>query len=438
VALAIAAGAAMARASGTAAATPGAPSPRALKLEDCVGIALGNNPGLLAALEAEQAARWRYYQQRTQYNPTVTASGLQREQSQPPPLGGRLAVGATSVTDRNVTLNQTLYSFGRIEAGARNRRLLNQAARRDADGSRQTTVFETTRTFYDLMLGRELVVVARESVAQAQRQLDQASLAHEAGTVARFDVVRARTQLANVKPSLIRAEQRRRVAHQALLAAMGVQGPLQVEPAGDFDSRSVALSVADATRRALADRPDVLAQRKRLEAALEAVREARSTDHPSLSLQTVHDVSRGQRPPVDRFVEINHVAVALTVPLWDGGLSAARAREARAERRRIALLLRQLEDSVRLEVVQAISEIDESRAVVVASSEAVREADDAVQIAQAGYEQGLRTNLEVLDSQLARTTARTNLTQARRDFAVARARLARVIAGPLDPPVGAR
>src|SRR5207244_381484 len=76
---------------------------------------------------------------------------------------------------------------------------------------------------------------------------------------------------------------------------------------------------------------------------------------------------------------------------------------------------------------QATAKLDEARAVIQASAEAIKEADESVDIAEAGYQQGLRTNLEVLDAQLARDTARTNHAQARHDYAVARARLEQVV-----------
>lgn len=410
----------------TSAVNAQAPVKRRLTLAACIEIAQGQNPQLLATLESEQGARWRYYQQRALYTPTLGLQGSRRRQTAPPSLG-TFNFGSPDLIDQQANLNGTIWTFGRYEAGLHSRRASSKAARDDTDDAQRSVEFQVAQAFYAVLLSRELVRVAGQTVAQVQLQLDQAVKAFDAGTSARFDVVRARTQLANARPPLIRQQAAERINRQTLLTAMGVPDQLEFELAGDFDDRPVPLTQDRLLELAYGARPDLSAIGLRVKAAEEAVKEAYAGDNPSVTFNANTDKSLGQRPPFDSFVEINSATVAWNVPVFDGGLSKARAGEARAEKNRLMHVAQALRNSIRLEVVQALARIDEARAVIQASGEALKEADEAVEIAEAGYQQGLRTNLEVLDAQLARDTSRTNYATARHDFSVARARLEQVI-----------
>lgn len=418
------------------AAVAQAPAKRRLTLQECIAIAQGQNPQLLASLEAEQAARWRYYQQRALYTPAVNVQGLRRRQTVPPALGA-FAFGSPDVIDQQANLNHTIWSFGRFEAGLHARRQASRAAKSDADDTLRDVEFRVALAFYSVLLSHELVRVSSQTVGQVQLQLEQALKTFEAGTSARFDVVRARTQLANARPPLIRAQANERISRQTLLTVMGVPEELEFELAGDFDTRPVLAAQDRLLEMAWESRPDLAAANQRVRAAGESVREALAGDNPTVTFNGQTDKSLGQRPPFDSFVEINSATVSYNVPVFDGGVARARAGEARAEQRRLQHAVQALKNTIRLEVVQALARLDEARAVIQASGEALKEADEAVEIAEAGYQQGLRTNLEVLDAQLARDTSRTNYAQARHDYSVARARLEQVIGrslpGERDP-----
>lgn len=414
------------------------PPVRKLTLAECLAIAQGQNPNLLATMAAEQAARWRYYQARADSNPTLAVSSYRRRQTVPPALGN-FTFGSPDLIDENVQINGTVWSFGRLEAQQHARRQLARAAKADTEDFRKTLRFQVTEVFYAVQLARALVAVATSTVEQVQRQLDQAQRQFDAGTAARFDVVRAKTALANARPPLIRQRANERVARQTLLTAMGVPGDFEFELAGDFDTRPMPYGQMEVVNLAYRSRSDLQALLTRHRASLESVRAAKAADNPNVTFNIQNDDSLGQRPPFNSFVEINSAQVSVNIPVFDGGQSRALTGEARSEAKRAVLLIQQLRNAIRLEVVQALARLEEAKAVIESSSEAVAEADESVEIAEAGYEQGLRTNLEVLDAQLARATARTNHAQARHDFAVARARLERVMGRTIpDDPSAAR
>ncbi|MBI4864392.1 MAG: TolC family protein [Candidatus Riflebacteria bacterium] len=410
---------------------------RRLDLRSCIDLATRQNPDLLGSLQAEQAARWRYYQQRALFNPTLTASAYRKQLSEAPLVGNSVRSFSSKVTDESVTFNQTLYTFGRLEAGKRARKLQSRASRIDTETARQAVRFEVVRAYYDVVLAKKLIQVASDNVAQVQRQFDQARMLFEGRLAARFDVIRARTQLANAQPALIRAQQDHEVQRQALLRVMGVEDDLEFDVADGFDDRAVALDREGALRMAFEHRPDLLALMTRYAAARSSVKEQARQNNPVLNVQSALDRTRGQKNPYDESVPMNYYQVAVSFPIWDGGVRNAKVGEAVAELGRLEQQVKKLRDTIRFEVVQALALIREALAVIASSSAVVDQAREAVEIVETAYRQGLRTNLEVLDAQLARDTALTNQARACRDYAVARALLERALGHELPGrPVG--
>jgi outer membrane protein TolC len=119
--------------------------------------------------------------------------------------------------------------------------------------------------------------------------------------------------------------------------------------------------------------------------------------------------------------------LSLSWALFDGGRTAADKRIARAQvastqAQRDALLV-----SLTSELEASRAQIVANRANVTASTEAVESARAQLRLAEARYTQGLGSQIELTDAQTAVTTAEGNLVQAEWQLADAWTRLRRSI-----------
>ena len=60
--------------------------------------------------------------------------------------------------------------------------------------------------YYDVLLAAQQIVVQEASVNLLRQELDDQNRRFEAGTVPRFNVLRAEVEVANARPRLIRAK----------------------------------------------------------------------------------------------------------------------------------------------------------------------------------------------------------------------------------------
>jgi len=87
------------------------------------------------------------------------------------------------------------------------------------------------------------------------------------------------------------------------------------------------------------------------------------------------------------------------------------------------LAIKQLRDGIQLEVKQAFWNIQAAKESMVAQEQSIQQAEEALSIAEARYKNGTITQVEVLDAQLALTTARLGYTSALYDYNLSRANL---------------
>jgi outer membrane protein TolC len=95
--------------------------------------------------------------------------------------------------------------------------------------------------------------------------------------------------------------------------------------------------------------------------------------------------------------------------ILDGGVTSARARERNSERERADLEYAGRADDVRLAVRTAYLDMDTARSAIRASEKSVESARESLRLASRRYEEGVGTNLEVLDANLNLLAAETGL-----------------------------
>lgn len=88
-----------------------------------------------------------------------------------------------------------------------------------------------------------------------------------------------------------------------------------------------------------------------------------------------------------------------------------------------------LADMIKLEVQESILNLRQARESLQSQEKNVEQAREAVRIAELNFAEGLATNLDVSSAQVALSQARTNLSQALYDYAIALAQIEKAVGG---------
>ncbi len=413
-----------------------ATAPLRLSLQEAIDRAVESNETVLIA-QADQAQAAGFVREKTSgLYPTVSARADYTRNFQRPVFffngpGGlqRIEVGSDNEVDLAASLSQNVFDPA-LSPAVRAARLAREAAAVHVTDARTAVALATRQAYYDALLARDLVAVQQKALEQAQTRLDQVQAFAKAGTASEFDLLTAQVELENLKPPLIEAKNRRDVALNQLERIVGVpiDHPLELtdgfrEPAAGEPSREASLE--EALAAAQAHRPDLRELALEVELQEQQVVADKREYLPTLGLSALYEKrsSTDVFPPAGSdFANSLSAGLALNLDLFDGGVKGARLAQARAQLDRARYRLAQAQDQARLDVEQVLLGLDAARQRIEASRSTVERAERALSIAQLRFKNGLSTQVELNDAELAVTQARSNHSRALHAYSTAYAR----------------
>lgn len=363
----------------------------------------------------------------------------------------------------NANLSQTIFQGGRFFSGWRAASRLRRAARLNADEVRNQAAFEVQRAYLEALFAQQLVDIQHGNLELAEAQLRQVSQFEESGRAARYDVLRARVQRANIEPLAIQARNDLDLALLELKRLTNVPAATPVKLTTRLTPETVEATVVGMLQEpsSIEDRPSVQAARFVAEARRDAIRVARADWLPTINVfvqsgyqafptANVFPWDRGRLAPEfcpegstatrcqnGGWFPDRSLGVQLSWPLFDGLRTKGNIDAAQASARIAELQYAQEREAVALEIEQARANFERARSLFAARRENATEANEAFRLASLRYNRGLSTQLDVTDTQLALMTARTNEARAVYDLYLAGAELARAQGRPIPLPAPA-
>jgi outer membrane protein TolC len=389
-------------ASAAAHAQPPAEVP-SIGFAQAVRQAIERHPTVTVAVEEIRRAEALVQEARSSALPTISANlGYTRlDGDRTLSNGAPTVVAAANQEWGNLTMTLPLVN-GRGWVQWWHARQAVDVARWSAVEARRQLAITVARTYLSLLAQRRVIEVAERAVAAARAHYDFAHQRFAGGYGTRIDEVRAGQEVASDEAQLHAAYAQLLRLREALGVLLAVDHP--VDAAADAElpappSRDQALH--DATVR----RSDVRLFKERLQLAERVRRDNWADWTPSLSATFQPFFQNPRTPTVPEWGW--QALLALSIPLYDGGLRYGLGRERSAlENEARATLegsLRQAESDVRT----GAAELEQAELTLKAARDAARLADDGLKLTNLAYHAGAGTNIEVIDAERAARDAGT-------------------------------
>ncbi len=415
-----------------------------LALADCLDRALQQNGAILKGKSDLEAAYGVVVQTRAIAIPKLRASGSYNANDpgtvEKFPFAGFQPNLPDQKWSANIQVVQSIYEGGRIGSALRTARLTKEQGLLQYQTVIADTLLQVRVAYYDVLLAAQQIVVQEASVNLLRQELDDQNRRFEAGTVPRFNVLRAEVEVANARPRLIRAKNAHRISKNNLANLLGYHVPAEIwediplQLTGKLEAEPYEIELPIAMAQALEKRTELAALRKAESLRQEEILHAKAAAKPSFQLFAGYG-SRSSSFSEDLTRKLSgwFTGAQASWDLFDGFQTKGRVDQARALHRKAQF---DLDDNVRrieLEVRTAYSYFIEARELLESQKKVQEQAEEALRLAIARSEAGTGTQLDVLNAQTALTEARTTQIQALRDYAVARARLERAIGQNITP-----
>jgi len=398
--------------------TTGAPA-RGESLREALIRAYTTNPTLESARASQRATDENVPIQRAQGLPSVNVTANHIEFIQQ-------SANAFAPPERNLGVNAQLlvpvYSGGAIRNGIRAAEEQIDAGQADLRNTESTLFSQVVAAYMDVLRTEALVGLAFNNVSVLRTNLEATSDRFQIGDLTITDVAQSRSRLAVAEADLQQAEADLIAARETYIQRVGAApGELEAPP----PLPGLPDSVEQALATALANNPNLIAAKERASAAGFDTEVAGAGRLPTVSLFANADYSdffgtlRSQFEGLVQRETTSNAGVRVTVPVFQGGLPAARQRQAGA---RESAALEEVIGAERLVVADTRSTYaswQAANAVIKSSQVAVEAAELSLEGVRAENSIGNRTILDVLNAEQELFNARAQLVTARRNAYVA-------------------
>ena len=389
-----------------------------LSLRDAEARALQNHPQVLAGQYTAQAGAEITREARSAYYPTVYGSVTGAEAQD----GSRIAAGGLNnpiILDRaaaGISLSQLVTDFGRTSNLVQTASLRAQSLQQSAVVDRADVLLRVDRAYFGALRAQAILRVASDTVAARQLVADQIGALAQSNLKSGLDVSFAKVNLSEAQLLLLQARNDQAAAFAALAAALGQpDAPAYVlaeEPLPPAPPPDEATLIAQALR----DRPDVVAERLARESAAKFADAEHALWFPTISALGAAGVVPYHQEGITS--PYSAIGVNLSVPLTNGGLFSARHAEATLRARAEAERVRDLENRVNRDVRVALLDAQSAFQRLDLTNQLLEQAAQSQDLAEARYNLGLSSIVELTQAQLNKTRAEIEQASARYDYQV--------------------
>lgn len=400
---------------------------KSMTLDESIQMALENNRTIKQSAADMDSAQWTLKEAKSGTGPTLAWSSTAEK------VGGSYysASGRDRDFTNKLTASLPIYTGGKLENTIKKAELGIDVSNLSLEQSKQSIKLKATKAYYSILQYRNLVQVDKESVDKLQEHLQNVTAQYNAGTVAKLDILTSQVNLVNAQQSLVTAQNNYDVAVSTFNNIVGLPTDTVVDVQEELKYEKYALVLPDCIDYALQHRPESVSDDIAVKQADAAIAAAKAGNMPQVSL-TASDTLDGNDPFKKDVTDQWGVGLSASWNLFDNNVTKAQVKQAEAAKRKAEEVTAQQKETIQLDVRSAYLTMAAAEKNIQTTKTAVEQAQEAYKIAQVRYSSGVGTNVDVLDEQVALTTAQTNYIQALYDYNTGKASLDNAMGVPID------
>lgn len=414
---------------------------QALTLQESIGLALKNNPSVIASQKKVDAAQARLNQAVGAFFPTIKLDGnYGRSYTQPSTVQIATKEGASpqtftfgtdAATDtRGLTasLSQPMF-VAALFPGFKIAQRSADMAKEDFNKTVLDTSFSVTQAYFGVLKAEKFLKLAQESKEMAQSHLNQVKALLSAGVATQADLLRAEVQVANSEVALTKALNAMQIAKGIFNNALGKGLEEEVKLSEEKFSSEIGVlpNYDELVKLAFENRPDWKQFVLTKQIGEDNLRVAQTAYLPTVMLTGSIGNRITEYPTYKSDVNSWAMTGAASWTLFDGLGIQNRIREAAANLDAQKATEDQVKNGILLEVRDAYFNLKNSVETITSTKKAVDSAEENYKVSELRYKAGVGTTLEEIDAQVTLTQARVNHLQALFDVEIAKAKINKVV-----------
>ena len=404
---------------------PAADAPRLLTLREAEDIALAQHPRISVANLQALAAKQSVKEVRAAFFPNIYASATAVGVADT--NNTRVAAGLLSnpnVFEREaegITIAQLITDFGRTSELTQTAKLRSRAEEMNREATREEILLEVNAAYFSALQAQAVLTAARQTENERTMVLRQTQAKATNKLVSDLDASFASVNLDQARLLVAKANNDLQSSFANLSTVLGERQAESFDLAEEPMPERVTNNALELIFEALANRPDLARTRYQRDAAKEFARAENKLSYPTISAMA----TGGLTPLGDSRLGDNYAAAGLNLsfPIFTGGLYKARQREAELHADAADQTVRDAENTIARDTQISKLNLDYSFGRLALTASLLQNANKALELAQARFNLGLSSIVELSQAELNQTSAQIEDAAARYDYHIQHAAL---------------
>lgn len=401
-------------------------------LDDCIKIAIANNPEIQASIYNEEVQKSKIGQAWSNYFPTVSG-GFQIQRS-----GNRYShtknvsylyknTYTTMTYVPTISANMLLFDFGKTKATADMAKNMYLASKEDTKENINNIIYNIKSVYYNILFAQAQIKVYEDTVKDYQLQLNQAWSFYKLGKKAKLDVVTADYNLGKAKLNLVKAKNVLEVARAQLSRIMGLPEYTNYELSDDLSLNAFDITSESAIKMAMEVRPELISAQKNTQAAKMNLRAARREFAPNIGAFGGYSYGYGN----DYHIRTTQIGVGVDFNTLNIMLTKKQINEAKAEYKKSLAVYDSVKDALYFTVKKAYLDLQTDKESIIIAKLALDQAKEQYRQVTGRYKAGVGDAIELKDGENTYLNARLDFYNSILNYNLAFANLEKEIGTPI-------
>jgi len=400
-----------------------------LTLKQAQEIALMGHPDILSSKFQIKAGQEEILQTEARYFPQIygDAAGVAPNKKTNARIGAGTVEGITNPlilkhVSYGVVVNQLITDFGQTSNLVSAAKSGVEAKIAKSLSVRDRVIFTVTRAYYNQLLAQEILTVAQETHEVRNTLLEKIQLLYQAKLKALFDVDITRQSVDEANLLVLNAQNDLDDAQAELSQAMGYGELQHFSLTEKISTHPYTSKLEPLLKIAKQSNPDLITLRAEVLEKKFQYESAQAENYPTVSAAGYAGMN-----PVREKSQMNSsyatAGVTVDVPIFTGGLITAKERKKLFEMKAVEKELISKENKLMRDVRVAWNNVQSSYQNISVLKELFLNNVKGLELAQASYEFGLISIVDLVQEHLRKTQSEVSFTKARYEYLINRSLL---------------
>ncbi|MCK9582360.1 MAG: TolC family protein [Endomicrobiales bacterium] len=393
-----------------------------LTLEKTISMLIENNLALKDAEQSAQAAIARSKQKAGELLPQIDIQASYTKLSPDPEIAfpgfGTIQFFPEQNYDAHITAKQTLFDFGKKWDSYKAAKYSSEAVQNNTTAVKSNLILQTQYTYYSIILLQKSIEVQEQELNALREYLDITQKKLASGSATSFDVLTIQVKVEEAKNKKVDLENNLTKQSITLRRLICLSDDIPFTVSGELQVQQEKVDAGYFVSLALTQRPELKAARNIVMSSKMQLGSTGSERYPTINLFYEYGYKNAYFPDMSAILENTVAGAQFEMPIFSGFKTYNKVKEAKANYASTQSKEKDIENMVVAEVKQAISDVETNIEKIEAAEIHVKLALEAVTQAKVRFENGVITNLDMINAQTALDEAKLLQLQANFNYII--------------------